>query len=256
MQKKQIIVNGNIVSYLITDDFKPWNATVFMHGRANDKYSFQNILNIFEQKNFSFISIDFPGFGESPKPKQDWWVQEYANFIQEFLAKLELKSINIVAHSFGGRVAIYLSANKLIDINKQVLIASWGIKPKQNNIKLFLVKLVKNILLTFRLKGIYQKIQNKVRSIDYKNAKDMEQIFLNIISYDLISLLPQIQVPTKLIRGTNDDQTPLFDGQIMNEKIINSSLFLIKWWTHFVHIEHYKVVFEQIKKFLFDDIDR
>jgi len=252
MQKKQLLINWNILSYLISDNFDNTNSIIFMHWRGNDKYSFWKILELCEKQNISFISIDLPGFGESPKPKQDRGIKEYAELIKDFVSKLNLKSINIVWHSFGGRIAIYLSANKLINIKKQVLIGSGGIKPKQNNIRLFFVKLAKNILLALGMKKIYKKLQSKVRSEDYKNAKDMAQIFLNTIDFDLTPLLKQIQTPTKLIWWTDDDQTPLNDGQTMNEQIPNSSLFVVKWWTHFVHIDEYQTVFEEIQKFLLD----
>ena len=60
----------------------------------------------------------FRGQGnKSSDPKDPWGVPEYANLVKEFMNKLNIQKPHVIAHSFGGRVTIYLSSlyNDLFD---------------------------------------------------------------------------------------------------------------------------------------------
>ncbi len=249
MQQKQILIDWQIITYLVSTDFDKNNAILFLHGRWHDKYSFQNILKFCEDEKQSFLSIDFPWFGQSPQPKTDWHISDYAKLVKDFLSKLSIDKINIVAHSFGGRVAIYLTAQNMFKISKLILIASWGIKPKTNHLRLFIIKFFKTFSQILP-KSLQQVLQSKVRSIDYQSAGWMSQIFLNTINLDLAPILHKIRVPTKLIWGTDDDQTPINDAYTMYRGIANSKLFVIEWWSHYIHMEKPELVRKETKKFL------
>ena len=58
------------------------------------------------------LSVDFPGHGESGRPKEPWGVKEYAESLKELLQRLDFLPCSVVAHSFGARVAAWLEAEE------------------------------------------------------------------------------------------------------------------------------------------------
>ncbi|MFH0856958.1 MAG: alpha/beta hydrolase, partial [bacterium] len=85
---------------------------------------------------------------------------------------------------------------------------------------------------------------------DYYNCKNeiMRETFKNIIAEDLTPYLSEIKKPAIIIWGEKDKYTPLADGILMNKKIKNSKLHIIKNVGHGVHIYESEKVAEIIRK--------
>lgn len=76
-------------------------------------------------------ALDFPGHGRSGFPPEDGWgVQEYADFTADFIRALGLEGCDIVAHSFGCRVSIVLSAQQPELVGKLLLTGAAGLRKK------------------------------------------------------------------------------------------------------------------------------
>ena len=73
-------------------------------------------------RNHRITIIDFPGFGESDEPLVPWTIRDYAVLVEKLVKELEIKKPVVMGHSFGGRVAIYFSADNPIE--KLVLFGS------------------------------------------------------------------------------------------------------------------------------------
>jgi len=58
-----------------------------------------------------------------------------------------------------------------------------------------------------------------------------------VVNEDLRSLLPRIQAPTLLIWGENDEDTPLADGQLMEQLIPDAGLVIFKGAGHYAYLE-------------------
>ncbi len=82
---------------------------LFLHGWGGSSKSFE----YFARGKNSLI-IDFPPFGKSEEPKSAYTLVDYANIVIEILKQEKIDEVDIVAHSFGGRVAIYLAPMKLL----------------------------------------------------------------------------------------------------------------------------------------------
>ena len=108
------------------------NNLILLHGWGGDIKSFEPIHKHFE-KYFKTFSIDFPGFGKSSLPDQPWSTTEYSELLAKFLKKQGINKLIVIAHSFGGRVAIRLASAYPKLITKMILIDSAGIKPKRSS---------------------------------------------------------------------------------------------------------------------------
>ena len=82
-------------------------------------------------KNQSSLFIDFPPFGLSDKDIEDWTIFTYANMVISLCEKLNIRRINLIGHSFGGRVAIILAVLCKKEVEKIVLVDSAGLKPRR-----------------------------------------------------------------------------------------------------------------------------
>lgn len=200
------------------------------------------------KKKYTIYIIDYPGFGNSPFPKKDLTVYDYAKLITNFLEHLEIKHPIIIAHSFGARIAIILETLMNIKIEKLIIMGGAGIKPKKKiskTIKQYTYKLLKkltNILPKKARKKYLNILINIFGSKDYKSiSNNMKKTFSNIVNEDLTPLLKQIETETLLIWGEKDKDTPLKDGITMNKLIKNSGLITIKNGTHFIYLNmpHY-----------------
>ena len=72
-------------------------------------------------------ALDFPGHGREGKalpPPEPWGVPEYMEMTAAIIRKLELAPCDIVAHSFGARVAILLASTYPELVGRMILTLS------------------------------------------------------------------------------------------------------------------------------------
>jgi pimeloyl-ACP methyl ester carboxylesterase len=248
-----IVVDSQMLNY---NDIGSGKVIILLHGWGSSLQSFSDVANELA-KTYRVISIDFPGFGSSPRPHDDWHVQEYAICLQGFLEKLSLHPHALIGHSFGGRVVLKSVGKKYIHPAKVVLIGSAGVKPVLTNRQLLLklsAKIGKKVTslpvlnkLQFRLR---RQLYKKVGATDYLKANEMQAIFLNVINEDLKNDAEKITQPGLLIYGEDDHDTPVADAQKLHTAIKNSELIIVPNAGHYVHIDAYKSVIELVKDFL------
>lgn len=250
-----INIDGINVNYI---DEGTGSTVLLLHGWGGSIQTMIPIANILKDK-CRVIALDLPGFGESDIPKEPWNSYDYANCIKNFIDTLNLKNIILFGHSHGGRISIIL-ASKYNIAKKLILIDSAGIIPKRSvkyYIKVYSFKLLKKLYMTFSIGNKEQKIEKfykKYGSTDYKEAQGvMRQTMVKVIHDNLESLLSDIKVPTLLVWGDEDRDTPLYMGKIMEEKIADSGLIILKGAGHYSYLDGYDQFKAVINVFLKDD---
>lgn len=204
--------------------------------------------------------LDMPGFGNSEEPDTYWNLDNYVDFIIDFIKSQNIQDLDLIGHSNGGRIIIKLM-NRIdlnFNVNKIILIGSAGIvhkKSQSKKLKIKIFKLGKKILEIKPIKTMFpnllSKLQNKLGSEDYKKASPvMKKTLVNLVNEDLRELLSNIKVPTLLIWGENDTATPLQDGEIMEKLIPDSGLVKVRNCTHYVFLEQTAYVNSIISNFL------
>ena len=258
----KVIVDGLAINY---QDEGRGDVILMLHGWGTDLHTFDGLADKLRDK-FRVIRLDFPGFSSSEEPHKDWSVSDYSQFTRRFLDKLNLKDIYVViAHSFGGRVAIKALAGSDpatrsdLATQKMVLMGSAGVKPAMTVKKVLYQTVAKTGKAVTALPGLSKlrpvlkrRLYGAVKSTDYLEATSprMRQIFLNVINEDLRKYAAQIDIPSLLIWGESDTSTPLRDGQTLHKLIKNSELRVIKDAGHFVYIDAPNKVYEHIKGFI------
>lgn len=249
-----LIINDQLVNYQEEGSGK---TVVLLHGWGTNLNTFNDLANLLSER-YHIVRLDFPGFGQSPLPKTDWHIEDYSKLVHDFLLKLKIeKPFAIIGHSFGGRAVIKGAAKGYLKPEKVILIGSAGVKPKKGAKDLAYKSIAKfgktvtslpiiNKLQPALRKKLYQSIGNT----DYIESKAMKQIFLNTINEDLLPDVKKIPQPVLLVWGKQDEETPLQDAKLMQERLRDSRLTIIDNAGHFVYLDKPIQVKEAIEGFL------
>ena len=104
-------IDGADVNYEIfgKDDGIP---VLILHGWGASIEAMSPIWRFLEVKNkFKIYVIDFPGeSNKSSIPPEPWGVPEYGEMVKKFIDLNGIVKPHVIAHSFGGRVTIYLAS--------------------------------------------------------------------------------------------------------------------------------------------------
>lgn len=236
-------VNGIKINY---EQKGEGDLIVLLHGWGSNIKLFANLIELLSKK-YTVAAMDMPGFGESEEPPSAWCVDDYADFVIDFLKDYDIKKVMLLGHSFGGRVIIKLNSRKDLpfEITKVILVDSAGILPPKNNKKSFRTyyyKAGKAILSTGIAKKLapdaLENFRKKMGSADYAAASPlMRQVLVKTVNEDLEPLLPNIKCPTLLVWGVNDTATPLSDGEKMEKLIPDSGLVKLENAGHYSFLE-------------------
>ena len=208
------------------------NALLFLHGWGGSTLSFVGLSNAIDDNTTKHILVDFPPFGESAEPKCPWTVEDYAIMIKQILDQEKVKKVTIIAHSFGGRVAIYLANLYTYIVEKMLITGGAGIKPK-NSLKRFFRK------IKYKIIRLFKKNAN-VGSSDYvKLSNVMKKTFSNIVEFDQTEMSKSVLCPVLLVYGQKDKETPLYMAKKLNRNIKNSELIVLKKCGHFAYIQQF-----------------
>jgi pimeloyl-ACP methyl ester carboxylesterase len=194
--------------------------------------------------------LDLPGFGGSPAPKTPFTLSDYADIVSGFIKKMNLIKVNLVGHSFGGRVGIKLSAAKPELISRLVLVDSAGFADSGKQKVKLLAKLVKPLFAPKFMQGVRKWIYEKMGSEDYLATPELQKTFVNIIEEDLSSDLSCIQFPTLLIWGENDQDTPDSYGKRMQSIIRNSQFVILPNAGHFSFLDNPEGFYNAVSQFI------
>lgn len=244
-----VVINQQLVAYNVLNQ-ESKRALVFLHGWRSQGLVWKDIAEKINNQGFAIYMLDFPGFGGSPQPKVAFSVQDYADVVGEFIKKLKLGNVILVGHSFGGRVAIKLSAIYPNLIKKIVLVDSAGLAENKSKEISFLAKIAKPFFKPSFMMGLREKIYKKIGAEDYVATPQLRETFLKVINEDLSDYLAQINKPTLIIWGENDKDTPTSAAKLMNEKIKNSKLVVLKGAGHFSFLDKPQEFLSELTNFI------
>ena len=232
-------------------------AILLLHGWGSSAEAFDQ-LALQLGRDYCLILLDLPGFGGSAQPHSNWHIADYALVVQEFLRKAGFEHLSAVAgHSFGGRVAIKAVGTGLVKPDRLVLMGSAGVRHSaslRNQMFKAVAKTGKALTALPGLSGLRARLRSRLYSAagstDYLNAGPLRQVLLNTINEDLQADAAKIAVPTLLIWGDMDTDTPEADGRLLASNIPHSQFQLVDHAGHYVFQDQPWPVADLIKEFL------
>lgn len=239
IEKRNIIVRNLNIRYLRSRDIGGKGVLLFLHGWGSCAEHFGSVL----EKRGNFVAVDLPGFGGSEIPPVPWLLDDYVSFVKAFLGAVGVENPVIAGHSFGGSIGIRYCVQGN-PCEKLILIGSAGIRKKSARKRtLFLAaKIFGSIFSVPGLRFLKDRLRKRfytsvVGSDDYLTAGKMVDTYRNVIGEDLSEDMKRIVVPTTLIWGERDADTPLEDARIMERSVAGSELRVIPGAGHYVFLD-------------------
>lgn len=261
---------------LYYESYGSGDPILLIHGFGGNTYSWHELIPILSQKN-KVLAVDLKGFGRSPKPKDSSYsVYDQARLIIRFIQKHDLNNLTLVGHSLGGAISMVVALNLIIDepglLSRLILIDCVAYKQSLPGfIRTLRIPLLGPIILSLIsskkmcrsvLKLAYYEdskisditVSSYAKPIDSKGGKyALIQTAKNIIPKDfenLYSCYRDIEIPTLILWGKEDEIIPLWVGKRLNSEISGSKLIILEKCGHIPHEEKPKETIEVITKFL------
>ena len=203
---------------------------VFLHGYLSTKESFYPQIDYFS-RFYRVTAFDFPGFGKSDPIPAAWSVGDYAAWTEQFLKEEGISFPLVIAHSFGGRVAVKCLARGLFD--RTVLCGCAGIVPKRTMgyyAHVYAYKFVRKIAPVYAT--------THFGSPEYRTLSPlMRESYKKIVNEDLREEAKQISRPFLFINGEKDTATPPSSAKIYQSCVAGSKRVIMRGCGHFAHLD-------------------
>jgi pimeloyl-ACP methyl ester carboxylesterase len=195
--------------------------------------------------------IDLPGFGKTDIPLESWSVDDYTDMVEYLISEYFETPVDLLAHSFGGRIALKLSSRpgskQLVD--KVIITGGAGMKPRRNPSYYLKKYTAKTLKLPFMIlpspaenaalaKLRKTRLWKMLGSSDYSKLDGvMREIFVKTVTDYLEPCLPKILHEVLLIWGEKDEATPIYQGRRMEKRIRNAALVEIANAGHYAFLD-------------------
>lgn len=247
MEQLEAQVNNSKIIYYKVGEGEP---LLILHGWGANAQTMRSVADALKDIR-SCVLVDLPGFGNSPEPPKPWSVDDYTDAVIQLVAELGFKKIDLLVHSFGGRITLKLLSRKSLpfEVGKVLITGGAGMKPKRPlkyYLKSYTAKTLKAPFMILPGKLRDHSLQwlrttpawKALGSSDYQNLSEVMRItFVKTVTEYLESCLPKIDHEVFLLWGKNDDATPLYQAERMKEGLKNSTLISIENAGHYAFLD-------------------
>jgi pimeloyl-ACP methyl ester carboxylesterase len=246
MHKQKIALSEYTAAYLEQGQGIP---IIFLHGFLGEASAWDLVAQQLSGQ-FRCIALDLLGFGESSKPKLKYTIWHQVEFLQEFIAAMQLEKFYLAGHSYGGWTAAAYAISQVdaqtpnSNLQGMFLIASAGIRDdsfvgRYNHMKplLWETKLVDAALALISPFATLLGKRKQFQAIKHARISLVNQpvaksfLFDRLRPEDAIDTVEKdihrINVPTLVIAGTKDDTIPLWHCQTYADRIPHARLEIL-----------------------------
>ena len=209
-----------------------------IHGWTYSIKPWTPVVSILKSRGYKIVQLKVPGL--TTKSTNVFTIKDYVNWLNGEIGN-EDKPI-VIGHSNGGRIALNYLNKYPASFSKLILIGSAGVfddKPKIS-LKRRIFKILSHTFHPLAQFPLVRKVVYKILGVkDYNLAPtNMKKTLSNILESDKELKIQYRDVPTFLIWGEKDQDTPLSHGKEMQNKIKGSKLIIQKEWGHAPYITH------------------
>jgi pimeloyl-ACP methyl ester carboxylesterase len=192
-------------------------AVLALHGWGRSHRDFDAVLGAVEPSadgpgdpELDAIALDLPGFGSAPAPPGPWGSAEYARALAPVLDEMDAPVV-VLGHSFGGRVALQLAAQRPAAVRALVLtgVPLQGPAPGRRPPARFRLA---RLLHRARLIGDerMEAARRRHGSTDYRQAQGvMRAVLVKTLAERYDDQVAALTCPVALVWGDDDTAAPL-----------------------------------------------
>ncbi len=239
--------NNQRIAYEVVGEGK---ALVILHGWGSNRRVMMPIAKQLSHLRSCYV-LDLPGFGDSNEPTEAWSIDDYTDAVEAFISMLPDDHVDMLVHSFGGRIILKLLTRKKGKqiIQKVLITGGAGMKPKRSwkyYVKKYTAKTLKApfVILPKPLKdkALYwlrtTALWKSLGSSDYSQLSGvMRGTFVKSVTEYLEDCLPEITHEILLLWGRNDDATPIYQAERIEQGIKHAALVVIEDAGHYAFLD-------------------
>lgn len=252
---------------------------LLLHGGGTDSaaLSWGHLISRFAESH-QVYAPDWPGYGDSDRPDIDYSIPYYISILDEFSNALGLKQPSIAGISMGGAIALGFALENPGRISKLIMVDSYGLQdqaPAHKFSYLFVrIPLVNELtwwsisksrsMAAASLKGIFSDPDrvtddlidlvfaelNKPKAGQAFRSFQIEEMGWNTMTTVYMDRLAEIDQPTLIIHGADDNLVPLKDAEEAHARIRGSQLSIIPDAGHWPQREKPGEFYKHVSSFL------
>jgi pimeloyl-ACP methyl ester carboxylesterase len=229
-------------NFYYQDHRKPLNrapVTLLIHGAGGLYLDWSTQIRRAPQLNG--IAYDLVGHGQTRGEGRSH-IEEMALDAISLLNSLGLERVNVVGHSMGGAIALWLACYYPQRVNKLVLVGTGARLPVN---PMIIQGIVNNQETTVRqlikwqwAKGTDENLlEQGVQRLLKTNPQMLQKCFMACNTFDISANLDKITAQTLVMVGEKDKMTPLSLSQELSNKIAYSKLLTFEEGGHMLMLE-------------------
>jgi pimeloyl-ACP methyl ester carboxylesterase len=250
-----IRVDGKQICYWIGDKglLQGREVLLFIHGAGGGQFTWSYQKSFFSRE-FNPIIIELPGHGESGGEGENE-IGRYAEHVYSFVNTLGLQGIFLVGHSMGGAIVQTL-ALKHPEILQGIILVGTGARlrvfPSILNgiINHFNETVPKIVQFAYSRKATKDLSERGIAEMLRCRPKVLYGDFLACDRFDLMKEVEEIELPTLVVCGEDDELTPVRYSKFLHSKIKHSRLEILSEAGHMVMMESPEAFNEKIRGFI------
>lgn len=276
-QKKSIEIAGVRCDYWFYPADNP-NAqnVVLVHGYRGDHHGLESFAGGLEQ--FNVYSPDIPGFGTSEPLFEQHNLENYINWLEQFVKALGLNNPIAIGHSFGTLLVCGAQARKpifkaLICINPVAGGVTKGLSrilmnfvkgyywlahkmPEGLGLAMLKTPLLVDSMSAYTTKSkdkdlrYWIKKQHQLHFNSFANSQVVWESYVASISHTLQAFEADLTCPILLIAAEKDEVTPVSAVLELSKRLPKAQMFEISNCGHLVHYEAAEQTTQRIAKFI------
>jgi pimeloyl-ACP methyl ester carboxylesterase/CRP-like cAMP-binding protein len=252
-------------------------VALLIHGWSSSWYAMSPLIKLLGQR-FRAIAIDLPGYGASPPLPERVTIPAYADILANFVERVTDGPVVLVGHSMGGMTSLTMALRHPEVVERMVLIdptisgrlsqainltispitmmerfglGSWLVSSFERTIVGITDRIMRPVSFAERsgiTRNEHLRIQADVRHPG--QGKVRAECFFAMRDNDLRGKLSQIQAPSLVLWGAEDNTVPLRDAGVVADEWPTADLRIIPKAGHWPHFETPDAVRRQVAAFL------
>ncbi|NOZ74701.1 MAG: alpha/beta hydrolase [FCB group bacterium] len=232
MEHNEINLSGRKIHYIQSGSGP---MVIMIHGITTNSFIWENVIRLLS--DFSCIALDLPGCGQSDKSlNEPYSIRNHTEMLSEFIRTVINEPVHLIGHDIGGGICQRFSVLYQEQVKSQVLVNPvgfdyWPVQPIESLRTPIIRQLILSVMdigmLTFIIRrGFYNKeyvddaLLEKFRMPfdTLEGRKAFLHFARSLDNHDLMEIadrLPEVQIPTVLIRGDAD----VYLGENIIEKL-------------------------------------
>lgn len=252
-------------------------VALLIHGWSSSWFALSPLLPLLSQR-FYCLAIDLPGYGQSPPLRGRVTIPAYADLLAELIEKVSNGPVVLVGHSMGGMTSMTLALRHPVLVDRMVLICptvsgklstminllispvtmlerfglgSLVVKTFENSFVGLTDMLMRPVSFAQRT-GISRSDYERLRADARRpgQGRTRYECFYAMRENDLSGKLAQIEPPSLVLWGAEDNTVPLRDSGVVADEWPHADLRIIPKAGHWPQFETPDITRRHIAAFL------